>query len=222
MVLFLVPAGRGRFELYAEMPDESEGGLPDSEGRVRRWAHSAALRWRGMVDAARRGAASGRFGRRRDALVCHLADSIAESRTLWALRNAASATVWVPSTFPGDQARPVLMTLLGRARRHHLRWLLVDLVLFIASGLFALIPGPNVLAYYLAFRVLSHIQAWRGSRQGMDRVEWSFEQHPGLAELQLLVNVPREARASRVAAIAAELNLPRLSAFFDRVAVPSG
>jgi hypothetical protein len=102
-----------------------------------------------------------------------------------------------------------------------MRWLLIDLVLFVASAPFALVPGPNILAYYLAFRLVGHIQSWRGARQGMERVTWSFEPDAGLAELQRLVDVPRAERAPRVEAIAAELKLPRLSAFFDRVAIPS-
>jgi hypothetical protein len=53
------------------------------------------------------------------------------------------------------------------------------------------------------------------------RVAWTFEPDTELAELGLLVDMPREARAPRVAAIADRLNLPRLSAFFDRVAMPS-
>jgi len=36
-----------------------------------------------------------------------------------------------------------------------------------------------------------------------------------------MVDVPRDARASRVQAIAESLRLPRLVAFFDRAAVPA-
>jgi hypothetical protein len=91
----------------------------------------------------------------------------------------------------------------------------------VASGPVALVPGPNFIAYYLAFRVIGHVQSWRGARQGMSRVAWTVESDAELAELGLLVDMPREARAPRVAAIADRLNLRRLSAFFDRVAVPS-
>lgn len=222
MNLFLVPASRGQFELYAETPEDLEDAPGDQAGVLRRWGHGAVVRWRALVDASRRGSGDGRAARWRDGLVCYLADSISEGRTLWALGSAHEAIVHVPSTFESGQARPVLMRLLGQARRRHLRWFLIDLVLFVASGPFAIVPGPNMLAYYLAFRLVGHFQSWRGSRQGMERVRWSFEPDAGLAELQMLVDAPRETRAPRVAAIAEELKLPRLSAFFDRVAVPSG
>ena len=108
-----------------------------------------------------------------------------------------------------------------RARSHHLRWLAVDGALFVVSGVLALVPGPNLIAYYFAFRVVGHLQSWRGARQGMDRITWDFETDASLTELVSLVDVPRDARAPRVEAIAERLNLPHLAAFFDRVAVPS-
>jgi hypothetical protein len=55
----------------------------------------------------------------------------------------------------------------------------------------------------------------------MDAIAWTLEPDAGLAELGALADLPRDARAPRVAAIATSLNLPRLTAFFDRVAVPS-
>ena len=55
----------------------------------------------------------------------------------------------------------------------------------------------------------------------MEVIAWTFEPDASLTELGSLVDVPREARAPRVAAIAERLNLPHLSVFFDRVAVPS-
>jgi hypothetical protein len=86
---------------------------------------------------------------------------------------------------------------------------------------FFFIPGPNLVAYYFAFRFVGHLQSWRGARQAMEAIAWTLEPDAGLAELAALADMPREARAPRVAAIAAQLNLQRLSAFFDRVAVPS-
>jgi hypothetical protein len=146
---------------------------------------------------------------------------IVEQRTLWGLRYATSATLVHPSDVPEAGARAARDAVLSRARRHHGIWLAVDAVLFVASGIFILVPGPNILAYYFGVRVVGHYLSWRGARQGLDRTEWSMRHEPALSELGRLVNEPREARASRVAAIAASLNLPRLAAFFDRAAVPA-
>lgn len=221
MTVYLVPVGRDRFEAYSETHDD--GRLPDlrQEGLFRRWMHRLGLRWQELVDRARHGAATGRLARGRDAIIRRLAESIAEQRTLWALRDKSAALVRYPATMEAAGARSALTALFTHARSHHLRWLVVDGVLLFVSGVLAIVPGPNILAYYLAFRVIGHVQSWRGARQAQDRVTWTFEADPELAELASLADVPREARARRVEAIAERLNLPRLSAFFDRVAVRS-
>ena len=221
MVVYLVPAGRERFELYSEPPEDPDTPPDEGASRVRRWLHHANLQWQAVVETARRGSSTGRFGRWRDKIVCHLAESIAEQRTLWRLGSETGATAKHPAGMDGDRGRAILMAELAGARTHHLRWLLVDLTLFVATGVVAIVPGPNIFAYYMLFRVIGHGRSWWGARRGLVSVAWTFEADACLAELAALVDVPRAARAPRVAAIAERLNLPRLSAFFDRVAVPS-
>jgi hypothetical protein len=216
--VFLVPAGQNRFELYSEPPEDS-GELPRRDaGPVRRWIHAASLNWQALVHTARRGDAQTVLGRWRDAVVCRLAESLAEQRTLWALRHHESARLAYPSTIDEAHARSVLERALAGARVHHGRWLVVDLALFGVSGVLFFVPGPNVVAYYLAFRAVGHFNSWRGARQASQMIGWSLHADPDLGELASLVDEPPEARASRVEAIAERLNLSRLSAFFDRVA----
>ena len=221
MTIFLVPAGRDRHELYSETPEEAAEAPARHEGAMRRWLHAAGVQWHAAVDAARRGKPRGRIARWRDAFICRLAEGIAEQRTLWALRHDSRAVARFPSTIPAEHARRILDSLLAAARHHHLRWFIIDLILFVSSVVFFFVPGPNLIAYYFAFRFVGHLQSWRGARQAMERVAWTLEPDPGLAELASLVEVPPAARAPRVAAIAERLNLPRLSAFFERVAVRS-
>lgn len=221
ITVFLVPAGRDRFELYSDAPDESPAAPARHDGVLRRWAHGANARWHALVEVARRGGSDGRLARWRDTVVSRLAETIAEQRTLWALRDKSAVLLRYPSMLEADRARAMLDALLAHARRHHLRWLVVDMVLFSVSGILFFVPGPNLVAYYIAFRLVGHLQSWRGARHAIEGIVWTIEPDAGLAELASLVDVPREARAPRVAAIAARLNLPRLTAFFDRVAVPS-
>jgi hypothetical protein len=220
MVVFLVPAGHSRFELYSEPPDDQSPAPSEQAGVVRRWAHAASVKWHELVKTARQGAPAGRFGRWRDAAVCKLAESIAEQRTLWSLTDASCASLRYPSMLEDTAARAQLARQHATARSHHLRWLIIDTVIFVATAALAIVPGPNLLAYYFAFRLIGHFQSWRGARRAIEGIAWTFDPDASLAELASLVDVPREARASRVAAIAAGLNLSRLSAFFDRVAVP--
>jgi hypothetical protein len=130
-----------------------------------------------------------------------------------------AAVVRFPSSLDPGRAQATLQELLSNARRHHLRWLWVDLVLVVVSGVFALVPGPNFIAYYFLFRLIGHLQSWRGARAGMETISFAYESDAELAELGRLADVPRHERASHVAAIAERLNLPRLSQFFDRVTV---
>ena len=222
--IYLVPLGSARFELYSEPPDDhptpEAGEAPD--GFVRRQVHRLQEWWRDAVHTARRGEPSTtQLGRARDWAVSRIAESIAEQRTLWSLRHAAAAMLVYPSNLSeaaGVQRRDGI---LAHARRHHGVWLIVDGLLFVGSGLLVLVPGPNVFAYYFGFRMIGHYLSWRGARQAMVVTRWAARAEPALDELATLAGEAREARASRVAAIAEALKLPRLAAFFDRVAVPA-
>jgi hypothetical protein len=221
-VVYLVPVGRERFELYSEAPEEAvaDAAPPPTDPAWRRTLHRLHERWRDLVQAAGRSEPSaGWFARARDRAVCRAAESIAEQRTLWSLRHFTAATIVYSTDLSDAGAISARSTILAHARRYHGRWLAVDTLLLVVSGILALVPGPNILAYYFAFRVVGHFLSWRGARQAMDFTSWEQRPEPALAELGRLASVPRAARADRVEAIAARLNLPRLAAFFDRTAI---
>jgi hypothetical protein len=218
MIVYLLALGGGRFELYSEPPEEPGEPPHPGAGRWRQWAHTAYVRWHELVESARQRTSTGRIAQWRDVVVRRLAETIAEQRTLWALAQHSEATLLFPATVGEADAHAALDRALLAARRHHGWWLLVDAPLFVISGILTPVPGPNVLAYYLGFRVVGHWLSWRGARYASRRVRWTFEPDGSLAELASLVNMPRAARASRVDAIAARLNLHRLPAFFERVA----
>jgi hypothetical protein len=214
--------GGGRFELYSEPPDDDP--LPGArpEGFFRSRFHRLKEAWRDAVHTARQpDREGGRFARARDWVVGRIVEMVAEQRTLWSLRHASSATLVYPSDFSEAQGIAERDRILVPARRHHGMWLVVDTLLFVASGVFFFVPGPNVIAYYFGVRVVGHYLCWRGASQAITRTDWAIRPEAALAELGSLVNVARDARAPRVAAIATELKLPRLAAFFDRAAVPA-
>jgi len=218
MTVYLLSVGRDRFELYSEPPDKPGEPPRPNAGRLRHWAHAAYVRWHALVESARQRTPSGRIAEWRDAAVRRLAETIAEQRTLWALAQLREAILLFPASVGEQEARAALDRALAAARRHHGWWMVVDAPLFVASGLAAIIPGPNVLAYYLGFRLIGHWLSWRGARHATTSVQWTLTPDSNLAELASLVDLPRAARASRVDAIAARLNLHRLPAFFERVA----
>lgn len=218
MDVFLVPLGADRFELYSEPADELPDAPDHAAGPLRRWAHRAQQQWRALVDSARGGVATGRLARWRDSMICHLAESIDEQRTLWALRKVEAATLRYPSSISADQARRLLDRVLAASRRHHGVWLAVDFLLFVLSGVLFFVPGPNIVAYYLLFRVFSHGQSCLGASRGLTRVSWTLVSDPSLATLATLVSLGHTERASRVAALAEQLSLHHFAAYFEKKA----
>jgi hypothetical protein len=220
-VVYLVPIGARRFELYSEPPDDNPASAPPSTGFWHRLSHRLHERWHDAVRTARHTESdAGLWARIRDWAVRRTAEAIAEQRTLWTLRHSGRPSLVHPSDLSTAQAAAERDRILAAARKHHSRWLAFDLVAFVISGLLVLVPGPNLIAYYFAFRVIGHYLSWLGARHAM-RASWDLRAEPALAELGRLADLPRDARATRVHAIAAGLNLPSLAAFFDRTAVPA-
>ena len=216
--VYLVPVGRSRYELYTEPADDEEPQEPPT-GFFGQRLHRMRELWHEAVEKARRSDDVGRWAQFRNWAVCRASETIAEQRTLWSLRNVETACLSYPSDLTESETTNIRGRLLADARRHHGKWLSIDGLLFVASGALMLVPGPNVLAYYFGLRLVGHYLSWQGARHGMDETTWQTRAEPALTELGTLAGVPRESRSPRVHAIATGLNLPRLAAFFDRVAV---
>jgi hypothetical protein len=225
--VYLVPIGSGRFELYTEPADDPPGGSPPREpagfwARTLRRLHE---RWHETARAAQAergtGPPAGRLTRVRDWLVRRIAESIAEQRTLWSLRRLSSAAFVHPSNLSSAAAAAIRDRLLAHARRHHGWWLIANLVGVAVTAVLVLLPGPNLVGYYFAFRAIGHVLSWQGARQAREGISWTPKPEGALTELADLAPLPRDERADRVAALALRLQLPRLAVFFDRVACPA-
>ena len=223
MDVFVIPIGADRYELYSEPPSDPEadaGQLPTGGlfGRLRQ-RFSAMLR--AAEDRQHRGhePARGLAGRVQDRALGWIAQRIAEQRLLWHLRRQTSAVAVHPQDMGFEQVMTFVRRTLQRDYERHRLWLVVDTIGLVLSGPIAVIPGPNVLAYYFAFRVVGHWLSMRGASQGLHRVAWSGRPCPPLAELRDVVHLESAARDARVHDIAARLRLPHLSTFVERVAV---
>jgi hypothetical protein len=221
--VYLVPIGPARFELYTEPPDDAQPGTarePPGYWGVK--LHRLHQRWEATARAAQEapGAGSGRLGQARDWVVRKIADSIAEQRTLWSLRRLTSSAFVYPADLSEAAAEAARQLLLTRARRHHGWWLLLNLGGVAATAILVLLPGPNLIGYYFAFRLVGHFLSWRGARQALDHTSWRPRAEAALTELGALAGLDRDQRAERVASIAARLELPRLAMFFDRATAP--
>lgn len=87
----------------------------------------------------------------------------ATERVLKELRLPEAVEVVHPAGLPAHKARRIFRREIEQAVRRHRRWLVVDGVLLPVSVLLSIVPGPNVLLPYLAWRTLAH---WRGQRGG--------------------------------------------------------
>jgi hypothetical protein len=172
LVVYLIPLAGGRFELDSEPPDEGRAMAGAQDGVWRERLRSLEAKWNAAVAAAERKGASGWFALLRDRAIRSTAESIDEQRTLWRLRQAVDATLIYPADVDEAAALDQSRGLLAHARRHHAWWLAIDGLALIVSGSLAIIPGPNLIAYYFALRVVGHLLSWRGAHRGLGAVSW--------------------------------------------------
>jgi hypothetical protein len=100
-----------------------------------------------------------------------------------------------------------------------LKWIIIDGVIFVATGVVALVPGPNVLAYYFGFRLVGHYLSRRGAKHGLTDVRWMMCPSPQLSRLRRAISLVEPERDREVHQVASELQLPHLAKFFERTSV---
>ena len=82
-----------------------------------------------------------------------------------------------------------------------------------------LVPGPNLLAYFFAFRLVGHYLSLRGAKQGLSAMAWTYERSAPLTELRRVLGLDPIQREPRLHAVAETLRLEHLVSFFERSAV---
>jgi hypothetical protein len=227
MDVFLVPLGVERHELYCEPSDDDESvtgtavPAPGLFARLKR-SFSETLR---AAELARARRAAGEYDaidtwweRTRARVLAKVADAVAEQRLLWHLRHLSAARLQHPSDMTSDQALTIMRASMVRDRDRHFRWLVIDTILMVLSAALVIVPGPNVLGYLFAFRVVGHYLSWRGARKGLAGVAWTTSPCDPLIELREAIDLAPQQREARVDAVAARLQLPRLAMFVERVA----
>jgi hypothetical protein len=225
MDVYLLPVGLQRYELYCEIPDDPEDETREAPaGRFRRLVH----RFRQMIAEAererRQGGARelprGWVGRIRAKTMRWVAETIAEQKLLWHLRKQDKACLHYPDDLQQSEAVAIRVGHLTHDLKKQRKWLAIDSILMVVFGvvLFA-IPGPNLVGYYFAFRVVGHYLSYRGASRGLNEVAWINEPSAPLTELRRVLTLDPVQRESRVHAVAETLRLEHLVSFFRRSAV---
>jgi hypothetical protein len=219
MDVYLVPAGADRYELYCETPAAvPEGPTP----------HGSSI-WQRMAGVFRRAVAEGeqqRLGSSaphaqsavRRAITRKLADAVAEQRLLWHMRRQERARFLYPDDLSEARAVEIERRLLAADRDKHRWWMVIDGALVLASAPIALLPGPNVLAYYFIFRTVGHFLSMQGALRGLSGVTWTAEPSAHLTAVRHVLALDAAARTSRLEQISQALGLDRLTTFVERMA----
>ena len=229
MDVFLVPLGAERHELYCEPSDDDEAAAdsgapaPGFFARMRR-RFTEMLR---AAEAARARRARGEYDpidtwweRTRARVLAKVADAVAEQRLLWHLRHETAAHLHHPADMSGERALGLMRASMVRDRDRHFRWLIIDSILMLLSAALVVVPGPNVIGYYFAFRVVGHYLSWKGAKQGLEVVTWTTSPCDPLIELRDALRLQPPQRDAHIDAVAERLRLPRLSLFVNRICWP--
>jgi hypothetical protein len=223
MVVYVVPipAGAGlRYELYCptagevdeETPVEQAGAIARFRRRFADTIRDAEQRQRDEGDAP-----SGVAARLKERMLGWIAERVAEQRLLWNLRRETAVVLAHADDTPFDDVMAMVRAELKGDYERHRRWLVIDGTLLLLSGLLALIPGPNLVAYFFIFRVGGHWFSMRGASQGLARIDWSSRPEPALRELRAAVLEEPRGQSPRIVPVAEALDLPDLPAFVARV-----
>ena len=222
MDVFVIPVGSDRFELYYEqqIAETEPDAEPASTGIIARFQRRFSELLREAEehgDEEKDQTATSWTQRMQDRMMAWIARRVAEQRLLWNLRKQEQVVAVHPSDTAFDVVRPHIQQSLQRDFERHRFWLVVDTIGLIVSGLLAILPVPNLIAYYFLFRVGGHWLSMHGASQGRRRVQWESRPCDALNELRGALQMPRRERHLRVHQIASSLHLRHLPTFFERV-----
>ncbi len=224
MEVFVIPIGLDRYELYCEASAEAPRADAAASGIIGRIRHGFAVMLHQAEERQRSGAPPADapatwWTRFQEYVMAWVAERVAEQRLLWNLRRESAVVAAHPQDLTFDQALTLIRRTLQRDYERHRRWLVIDGVLLIATVALVILPGPNVVWYYFAFRVMGHWLSMRGASQGLHRIAWTGRPCEPLTDLRAAASLDGKAREQRVGEIAARLRLQHLATFFERVAV---
>jgi hypothetical protein len=93
-----------------------------------------------------------------------VSEVFADDRFLTRLKNFRKITVLLNQPIEPAVVKERLHRILRDRSYHHLRWMIIDLVLLPLALFPMFLPGPNLIGYYLVFRIYSHWRSYRSAR----------------------------------------------------------
>ena len=97
-------------------------------------------------------------------------------------------TVYYPANLSLDKVREIYNGIIQVQIKKHKRWFIVDGALLPISAIFSIVPGPNLLLAYLAWRTLAHYKTKKGGERAVSDLEIGFVKNSELEKLFKIVN----------------------------------
>jgi hypothetical protein len=115
---------------------------------------------------------------------------------LWSARRV---DLYHPASRRGDQVLAIWNDYLRQQWRRHLVWLIVNGVIAPISVLFAILPGPNLIGYWFAYRAVHHsLVVWGIARVRRNKIPTELQ--PTLA-LDLPVEMGKDGKHAHAALV---------------------
>jgi hypothetical protein len=230
MDVFVIPIDRDRYELYSEVSSDAE--LADAvpaAGMLGRIRHYFVVMLREVEARQHRRSGTPQTGEGvpprvdfskslQNRVLAWAGRRLAEERLLWSLRRQISAVAVYPQDMTFKEVLEQIYRVLRREGDRHRVWFVVHFLGFVASGPLAIVPGPNLVAYFFAFRMVGHWLSMRGATQGLRRISWTGRPCPVLTDLRDVPTLESPARDARISDVAARLRLPHLTRLFRHAA----
>ncbi|HKY22715.1 MAG TPA: hypothetical protein VJM31_15995 [Vicinamibacterales bacterium] len=226
MDVYFLPVGPDRYELYCDEAGDPEDLVGDVQptGRLAAMYQSFKQALARVEEERLSGEKQAHEGprtwteRMKDRSLRWLAEKIAEQRLLWRLRKESELALHFADDMSEEVAVARARSELQREADRHSKWIVIDGILFAASGAFFLVPGPNVVAYYFGFRLVGHFLSRRGAVHALKDIRWSSCPSAHLTRLRRAMALAGLEREREVHQVASELHLPHLAKFFERIA----
>ena len=162
MRIFFIHVYRRHWEFYPE--DETaavETDAPEESGGFVRWvARASSKAWRSVHEAE-----TGVFGAIRRTIDRLNSRVDPTEPMLQRIRKAERLEVTYPSGISPQYARRRLRLLLLHKTATHRRWIVINSLLIPLTAAAGVVPGPNVFLAWNGYRLVSHINAWRGGQR---------------------------------------------------------
>lgn len=227
MDVYVIPVAPDRYELYCEHDgsDAEEIGDVPPQGRFAKTYANFKEALARVEQERLSGETRVHEGpytwteRLKDRALCWIAERIAEQRLLWRLRNESELTLHYPDDTTLDAAIGIARSELQHEADRHMKWIVIDGLLFVGSSVFFFVPGPNLIAYYFGFRLVGHYLSRRGAKHGLTEVRWASCPSPQLSRLRRVLALEPHERDREVHEVASALHLPHLVKFFERTSI---